>query len=141
MASTTSIQDVMTTDLATCPGTATISDAARVMRDRDIGNVLVTGDGGRLAGIVTDRDLVVRCLADGASIDATLDQVCSGDIAALGPDSTIEDAISLMRDRSLRRIPVMDGETAIGIVTIGDLAVEREPDSVLGDISAAEPND
>lgn len=133
------IQDVMTTELVTCPSTATIADAARLMRDRNIGDVLVTSDGGQLTGIVTDRDIVVRCLADGAAATATIDQACSSDLASVAPDCSIDDAIKLMRDRSLRRLPVVDNGCAVGIVTLGDLAIERDPNSALGDISAAAP--
>jgi CBS domain-containing protein len=137
MAST--IQDVMTTELVTCPATATITDAARLMRDRDIGDVLVTRDGDQLTGIVTDRDLVVRCLADGTAADATIDQACSGNLTSVTPDSSIDDAIQLMREHSLRRLPVVNDGRAVGIVTLGDLAIERDPNSALGDISAAAP--
>lgn len=137
MAST--IQDVMTTELVTCPGTATIADAARLMRDRNIGDVLVTSASGQLTGIVTDRDIVVRCLADGAATTATIDQACSSDLASVKPESSIDDAIKLMKDRSLRRLPVVTNGCAVGIVTLGDLAIERDPNSALGDISAAAP--
>ncbi len=137
MAST--IRDVMTTELVTCPATATITEAARLMRDHNIGDVLVTRDGDQLTGIVTDRDLVVRCLADGAAADATIDQACSGNVTSVSPDSSIDDAIQLMRDNSLRRLPVVDHRRAVGIVTLGDLAIERDPNSALGDISAAAP--
>lgn len=136
----TSIQDVMTTNLVSCPTTASIADAARLMRDHDIGDVLVTNDGGQLAGIVTDRDLVVRCLAEGANADTTLGQACSSELATIPPDSSIDDAIRLMRDQSLRRVPVVSDGRAVGIVTLGDLAMERDPKSALGDISAARPN-
>ena len=134
------IQDVMTTDLVSCPSTATIGDAAKLMRDRDIGDVLLTSDSGQLAGIVTDRDLVVRCLADGAAANATLEQACSSELTTVAPNSSIDEAIRLMREHSLRRVPVVDGGRAVGIVTLGDLAIEREPNSALGDISAAAPN-
>lgn len=134
------IQEVMTTDLVTCPTTTSIADAARLMRDRDIGDVLVTRDGDQLAGIITDRDLVVRCLADGAAADATLEQACSSDITTVTPDSSIDDAVRLMREQSLRRMPVVTDGRAVGIVTLGDLAIERDPNSALGDISAAAPN-
>ncbi len=137
---TSSIQDVMTTDLVSCPTTATIADAARLMRDHDIGDVLVTRDGGQLAGIVTDRDLVVRCLAQGAAPDTTLEQTCSSDVSTISRDSSIDDAVQLMRDQSLRRVPVVSDGRAVGIVTLGDLAMERDPNSALGDISAARPN-
>ena len=137
---TSTIQDVMTTDLVMCPATTSIRDAARMMRDRDIGDVLVTDDGDRLAGIVTDRDLVVRCLADGASADSPIEQACSSDLVSVNTDSSIDDAVRLMKERSLRRLPVVDQGRAVGIVTLGDLAMEREPNSALGDISAAPPS-
>jgi CBS domain-containing protein len=136
MAST--IQDVMTTDLVTCSSTATIADAARLMRDHNIGDVLVVDDG-QLAGIVTDRDLVVRCLADGASGDSPVTAACSGELTTIGVNASIEDAVRLMSDLSLRRLPVVEIDRAVGIVTLGDLAVERDPNSALGEISAAQP--
>jgi CBS domain-containing protein len=137
--SMTSIRAMMTTDLVTCPATATITDAARLMRDHDIDDVLVTR-GDQLAAIVTDRDLVVRCLADGAGGDTTLEHACSSDLAAITTRSTVDDAVRLMRDRSLRRVPVVDDGRAVGIVSLGDLAVERDPSSALAGISAAAPN-
>ncbi|HUF99275.1 MAG TPA: CBS domain-containing protein [Ilumatobacter sp.] len=137
MAST--VQDVMTTELVTCPTTATISEAAQLMRDHDIGDVLVTSDDGQLAGIVTDRDLVVRCLAEGLSGDALVADACSTALTTIGVNATIEDAVRLMSDLSLRRLPVVEIDRTVGIVTLGDLAVERDPDSALGEISAAQP--
>ena len=135
------LTSVMTTDLVTCPADATIADAARLMRDRDIGDVLVTDADGRLTGIVTDRDIVVRCLAEGADARSTLDRACSSDVHTLTTASTVDEAVDVMREHALRRIPIVDDGRAIGIISIGDLAVEREPDSALGDISAAAPND
>lgn len=137
MAST--VQDVMTTDLITCPTTATIADAARLMRDHDIGDVLVTSDDGRLTGIVTDRDLVVRCLAEGLSGDAPVASACTTGLTTIGTNASIEDAARLMSDLSLRRLPVVEVDRTVGIVTLGDLAVERDPNSALGEISAAQP--
>lgn len=137
---TTTIRDVMSTDLVTCPTDTTIADAARMMRDHGIGDVLVTRKNDKLAGIVTDRDLVVRCLADGASADATIERACSSDLFTLTPDSSIDEAVRIMREQSLRRVPVVDDGRAVGIVTLGDLAIEAEPNSALGDISAAAPN-
>jgi len=134
------IADVMTTELVTCPSTATIADAARLMRDRNIGDVLVTRDGDKLAGIVTDRDLVVRCLADGAAADATLDRACSTNIASVTPYTTIAYAARMMRERSVRRLAVVRDGRAVGIVSLGDLAAENDPQSALGGISSAAPN-
>jgi CBS domain-containing protein len=135
----TIVRDVMTTDLVTCPSDASLRDAALLMRDRGIGDVLVTRDG-RLAGIVTDRDIVVRCIADGASAESSIEQACSSDLTTVGPDSDLDVAIDLMSDQALRRIPVVEDGRPVGIISLGDLAVEKEPNSALGDISSAQPN-
>lgn len=136
---TSNLKDVMSTDLVTCPATTTIADAARLMRDHNIGDVLVTGDDDQLTGIVTDRDLVVRCLADGAAPDSPIDQACSTDLATVDAHSSVDDAVQMMRDHSLRRLPVVEEGRAVGIVTLGDLAIGQDPDSALGEISAAAP--
>jgi CBS domain-containing protein len=135
------VRDVMTTDLVTCPSSARIKDAAGYMRDRDIGDVLVVDDGS-IRGIVTDRDIVVRCVAEGADVrEATVGDVCSGRLTTVASDASIEDAARIMRDNALRRLPVVDGGKPVGIVTLGDLAVDADPRSALGGISAARPND
>ncbi len=134
------VRDVMTKNPASLASDATVLDAARLMRDRDIGDVLVT-DSGAIRGIVTDRDLVVRVLADGRDPAKTrLAEVVSQEIETLPPTASVEEAVDLMMKRALRRIPVVEYERAIGIVAIGDLAVGRDPHSALGQISAANPN-
>jgi CBS domain-containing protein len=123
------------------PATATLADAARVMRDEDIGDVLVMDDD-RICGVVTDRDIVVRGLATNSdAARVSLDDICSHELVSVGPDQQIEDAIRLMSEHAVRRIPVVEGGRAVGIVTIGDLAIERDPRSALADISAAPPNE
>ncbi|WP_290852460.1 CBS domain-containing protein, partial [Gordonia sp. (in: high G+C Gram-positive bacteria)] len=97
---TTMLRDVMTDQVASVRSDALIADAARLMRDRDIGDVLVVDDD-RLRGIVTDRDLVVRCLADSAGPHATVGQACSPDVMSLGPDSSVDDAVQMMREHAL----------------------------------------
>jgi len=105
-----------------------------------VGAVLVV-DGGTLAGIVTDRDIAVRAVADGADPEATrVSEVCSADVATLTVDQTVEDAIRLVREHDVRRIPVVQDGRPAGIVTIGDLAIERDSDSALADISSEPPN-
>jgi CBS domain-containing protein len=135
------IRDVMTTDPTTLPQDATVADAARRMRDEDIGDVLVVRDG-ELSAILTDRDIAVRVVAeDRAPSETRLDEVASRDIATLSPDATIADAVRIMRSRALRRVPVVEDGRPVGIVSTGDLAVERDTGSALADISAAEPNE
>lgn len=137
----TAIRDVMTTNPIVYPATATVAEAAEGMREFDIGDVLVERDG-KISGIVTDRDIVVRAVADGKpAASVTLGEICTDILFTLAPSDTVEQAIHLMRDNSLRRVPVCEGDTAVGIVTLGDLAIERDGRSVLAAISASPPND
>jgi CBS domain-containing protein len=134
------INEVMTHDPRTIRPTDTVHDAARQMRDGDVGAVLVE-DGGRLAGIVTDRDIVVRTIADGRDPDEVkVDEVATKDVEALTPDQSIHDAVRFMREHDVRRVPVVQDGRPVGIVSLGDLAVELDSDSALADISAEAPN-
>jgi CBS domain-containing protein len=133
------VAEVMTKDPEAMPATATVAEAARVMRDKNIGDVIVLEDGA-ICGIVTDRDIVVRGLAAGGDVQTKLGDVCSKDITTLDSNSKIGDAIKLMEEKALRRLPVVDDGRPIGIVTLGDLAVVRDRDSALGQVSAAPPN-
>jgi CBS domain-containing protein len=134
------VQDVMTSNPRTLKANDTIANAARLMRDDDIGTIIVT-QGDQIRGVVTDRDIVVRAVADGADVSSMqLGDVCSGDIETVAPNTSIDDAVEIMRMRSIRRLPVVDGGRAVGVVSIGDLAIERDSTSALADISAARPN-
>lgn len=135
------ISELMTKDPVVMMNDATVEDAAIAMRDRDIGDVVVTKSDGSVCGIVTDRDIVVRAVAEGTDPSAmTLEDVCSHDLVSVGPDDAVAVAVKTMEEHAIRRLPVMDNGTLVGIVSIGDLAVERDPDSALADISAAAPN-
>jgi CBS domain-containing protein len=135
------IRDVMTPEPITVTPTMTIEQAARRMRDAGIGNVVVQ-NGSQITGILTDRDIVVRAVAEGWHPGETpVGEVASLDLTTVSPDDTIDDAVVLMRERSIRRLPVVEHGRPVGIVSLGDLAVERNPESALGEISAAPPND
>jgi len=135
------IRDVMTADPVTLPMSSTLSEAAKAMRDSNIGDVIVLDDDGQLCGIVTDRDIVVRALAEGRQADATtLGEICSRDPATLSSEDSVSDAVRLMSGKAIRRVPVVDDGKPVGIVSIGDLAIERDPESALADISEAKPN-
>jgi len=135
------IQDVMTDSPCAVNLTASIAAAARAMRENDIGDIIVL-DGDRLYGILTDRDIVVRGLAEDKDPGTTaVGEICSRDITTVRPTDSVGSAVRLMRERALRRLPVVDaGGIVVGIVSLGDLAVERDPRSALADISAAPPN-
>ena len=134
-----SIKDAMTTKPASLPASATVADAAKQMRELDIGDVLVEQEG-RLAGIVTDRDIVVRAIAEGRDVTSKLGDIVSSEVVCITPAESADDAIRLMRERALRRVPVVENGRPVGIVSLGDLAEERDPRSVLGEISGAPPN-
>ena len=135
------VRDVMTFDPITCKASAPVTSAARLMRDRDIGDVLIEDDDGLLRGIVTDRDIVVRCVADERDpSQVTLSEICSDELVTVTPDTELSEAVEFMRRSAVRRLPVVDAGQAVGIVSIGDLAIEEDPASALADISAAEPN-
>lgn len=134
------VSDIMTTDLVALSAEHSVRDAARRMREANVGAVVVQKHG-NLFGIVTDRDIVVRCLAHGGDCDETLlGEICSPDVTTLGPDDEVDRAVSVMRDNAIRRIPVVKNGKAVGIVSLGDLAIQRDPFSALGAISKAEPN-
>ncbi|MFI8348455.1 CBS domain-containing protein [Streptomyces sp. NPDC085596] len=134
------VRDIMTSELVTVEPQASVASVARLMRDEDVGTVLVTEDG-RLRCLVSDRDLVVRAFAEGVDPDeTTVVQAASDDLVTIGPDESIDHAVELMRDHAVRRLPVVEGDQAVGIIALGDVAIERDETSALGDISAAGPN-
>jgi CBS domain-containing protein len=134
------VKDVMTAGPVVLGKDAPLMEAARLMREKGIGDVIVV-EGESAEGIVTDRDLVIRGVAEGADPSTTrLGQIISSELVAVAPDDPVERVIKLMRERAVRRLPVVEGGKPVGIVSIGDLAVERDADSVLADISEEPPN-
>jgi CBS domain-containing protein len=135
------VRDVMTASPDAVRTTATLQEAARLMKEKDIGDVLVEDEEGRLVGIVTDRDVTIRATADGADPSTTtVEGVLTRDVTALAPSDTVHDVVSLMRARDVRRLPVVENRKAIGIVSLGDISVETAPSSLLADISTASPD-
>lgn len=134
------IYEIMTKDVVSVPTNATVLEAARLMREHAIGDVLVV-DGEQLWGVVTDRDIVTRVVAEGGSPnDTSVAEVSSKDPVAVRPEQDFREAVSLMRTHDIRRLPVVDDDDRlVGILTLGDLAEQKDPDSALGDISAAPP--
>lgn len=135
-----SIREVMTTDPVRVPESMNIIQLAELMRDRNIGDLIVSA-GSNVVGIVTDRDIVVRGLASGDGVDMlSAGDIATRDIRTVGPDDPVSSAVEIMRETNIRRLPVVDNGELVGVVSIGDLAVERDPDSALADISEAPPN-
>ncbi len=134
------VRDVMTFDPVALEARTSVTEAARKMKERDIGDVIVL-DGDRLCGVVTDRDIVVRALAEGRDPNGTnLGEICSRELVTVSPGDDLTVAGRLMRENAVRRMPVVEGGKPVGIISMGDLAVERDPDSPLAQVSAASPN-
>ena len=133
------IREVMTKDPIVLPPDVSVAEAARRMRDADIGCVLVR-DNDRLSGILTDRDIVLRAVAEDLDLEDTkVAQLCTSELMTTKPDDSVEQVIDLMRQRAIRRVPVVENDQPVGIVSLGDLAIRRDQSSVLGQISSAPP--
>ncbi|WP_432076009.1 CBS domain-containing protein [Streptomyces wuyuanensis] len=134
------VKDVMTTGVLTLPPEAPLVEAARLMRDMDVGDVLVA-DGDRLLGMLTDRDIALRSVAMGHNPHfMPVRSVCTPDVLTVRPDEDAARAMRAMRDHGVRRLAVVEDGHPVGVVSLGDLARAREPGSVLAGISAAPPN-
>jgi CBS domain-containing protein len=139
-ATTEKVRDVMTPNPATLEIGAPTMDAARIMRDQNVGAVVVV-ENGKFSGILTDRDIVVRAIATGRDPAGTpVREICSREVATVSPEDSIDRVLEQMRTKAIRRLPVVQDGRAVGILSLGDLALERDPGSVLGEISAAPPN-
>ncbi len=137
-----SIREIMTPDPRSVSATATVADAARAMREADVGPIIVLDDNDSVCGIVTDRDVTIRAVAEGLDPASTpVERICSRDTTTVSPDEAAEQAVRIMRERAIRRLPVVENGRPVGIVSIGDLAIERDTESALADISAKPPNE
>jgi CBS domain-containing protein len=137
------VREVMTASPLTVSSDAPVAEAARLMAESDIGDVLILEAGtGRMEGILTDRDIAVRVAAEAKDARATkVSDVCTVTVTSIQPTASVDEAVRTMRREDVRRLPVVEGGRPIGIITLGDLAVALDPESVLADISAAPPND
>jgi signal-transduction protein with cAMP-binding, CBS, and nucleotidyltransferase domain len=138
---TQDIREVMTATPETVRMTSTLAEAAARMKQQDAGAMVVVDESKKVVGIVTDRDIAIRAVAEGRDPKTTkVGEVASKELQTLSPTDSVEDAVRLMRQRNIRRLPVVEDGRPIGIVSIGDLAQERDPSSVLADISSAPGN-
>ena len=134
------MRDIMSpAPVCMAPGESVFA-AAKAMKQHGIGTVLVLTDG-RLSGLVTDRDITVRVLAENRDpLTTRIGDICSSELAVLGPDDDVEQATRLVRERAVRRIPVLADGIPVGVVSIGDLALDKDATSALSGVSSAPPN-
>jgi CBS domain-containing protein len=127
------VRDVMTPNPRVVQPTESIQSAARIMREEDTGVVPVVESGDRLVGLVTDRDIVVRAVAQGQGASEPVRSIVTPELVVATPDMSTKEATKLMAEHQVRRLPVVDGDRLVGIVSIGDLAVKEGKDSRVGD--------
>jgi CBS domain-containing protein len=118
----TQVREVMTSNPTTCSVKASVEAAAKAMAQEDVGPIPVL-DGERLVGILTDRDIVIRVVAEGRDPQSTtVGEVASRDPATVSPDENLDRALQLLAERQVRRLPVVEGETLVGVVAQADIA-------------------
>jgi CBS domain-containing protein len=141
----TTAREIMTPDADWLDVGSTVADAARRMGNSDYGALPVCDGDGHLHGVITDRDIVVQVVANGDDPEAVhvSDIIGRGEVVTIGADDDAEEAIRTMKDHGVRRLPVIDGDQLIGMVSQADIA-RALPDSRVGDlvgaISEAPPN-
>lgn len=120
------VKDLMTKDVATLNAEDSVEQAARIMKEHNIGSVPVC-DGENVIGIITDRDIALRSVAEGENVkNQKVREVMSSNPVLANPDMDVHDAARIMSERQIRRLPVVDKSNIVGIVSLGDLAVEQQ---------------
>lgn len=133
--------DLASPGIISVTASSTAREAAKQMADHDIGDVLVSDEAGGVSGILTDRDLVIRVLAGDLDPDqCTAGEVASTTLVTVDGDDSIDRVVGVARQEAVRRIVVLENRSPIGIISLGDLAIARDPDSVLADISSDPPD-
>ena len=126
------VRDVMTTNPRCVSPNDSIQIAARIMKEEDTGVVPIV-ENGRPVGVITDRDIVIRAVADGSQANKPVREIASGDLVCATPDMSTREATRIMSERQIRRLPVVEGDRLVGIVSLGDIAVKEGKDSRTGD--------
>ena len=131
-------RDVMTSGATYCASDATAKSAAQMMAEENLGAIPVCGPDGRLMGMITDRDLALRVVAENRMPEEVVlqDIVTTGEVVTIGADDSIEEAMRTMKEHAVRRLPVIDGQELVGMVSQADIAMQL-PESEAGEVVAA----
>ncbi len=131
------VREIMTTGVECANVGETLVEAARKMRDLDVGALPICGEDNRLKGMLTDRDITVRVVAEGRDPGSVkVEELAAGKPVTIGADDTVEDALRTMSDKGVRRLPVIDGHDLVGMVSQADIA-RNLPDDKIGDLVEA----
>lgn len=121
------VRDVMTDEVEVCSPLDTVNEVATKMKELNVGAMPIV-DNGKLVGIITDRDIVIRCIAENTPTTSKVSEIMSKNLITINPEDSTEDAVRLMARHQIRRLPVVQGDKLIGIVALGDLAVNHLTD-------------
>ncbi|PLS05001.1 CBS domain-containing protein [Bacillus halotolerans] len=124
------VRDIMTANVECCEPTASVTELAKKMKDSNVGSIPICGSG-RLQGIVSDRDIVTRSLAED-QMEAKASDIMSTEIVSGHPDMSADEASQLMAEHQIRRLPILENERLTGIVALGDLSVKKDTDQKAG---------
>lgn len=122
------IREIMTTDLETCSLLDNVYEVAVKMKEFDVGAVPIV-DGEKLVGMITDRDIVLRGIAEKKPPSSKVEVVMSEHLVTITPDTSTKEAAKLMSDHQIRRLPVVEGDKLVGIVSLGDFAIHPKMDN------------
>ena len=130
-------REIMTRDAQCVQEGETLIEAAKKMRDLDVGSLPICGDDNRLKGMLTDRDIVVKCLADGGDPQqTTAGSLTDGDPVSVAPDDSIDDVLNTMAEYQLRRLAVVEGDRLVGIISEADVARDGNTEEVADTVQA-----
>ena len=127
----TTAREIMTGDAECARTSDTLVEVAKKLRDLEVGSLPICGDDDRLAGMITDRDIVIRCIADGGDPNSTTaGDLAEGKPVTIGADDSVEETLHTMSQNAVRRLPVIDGHELIGVVSQADVAKNLPEESV-----------
>ena len=131
------VREIMTGDAECASVNDSLVDAARKLRDLDVGALPICGDDNRLAGVITDRDIVVKCVAAGGDPSSVkVSELAEGKPVTVGADDSVEEALRTMAEHGVRRLPVIEGHELVGVVSQADVA-RNLPEQAVGDLVEA----
>ena len=133
----TTARDIMSGSAECASESDTLVDAARKMKDLDVGSLPICGEDDRLKGVITDRDIVVNCVADGRDPSSVkVSELGDGKPVTIGADDSVDEILRTMTEHAVRRLPVIDGDRLVGIVSQADVA-NNLPEDKVGDLVSA----
>jgi CBS domain-containing protein len=133
----TTAREIMSGSAECASESDTLVDAARKMKDLDVGSLPICGEDDRLKGVITDRDIVVNCVADGRDPSSVkVSEMGDGKPVTIGADDSVDEILRTMTEHAVRRLPVIDGDRLVGIVSQADVA-KNLPEDKVGDLVSA----